>query len=74
MPASLPRIGCARGSQPLKSPITATCGGIRRPDCELRSVAEDMRAELFVQARVRPLAEQVEVVAGQSYWAVKGLA
>jgi hypothetical protein len=49
-------------------------GGIRRPDCELRSVAEDMGTELFVQARVRPLAEQVEVVAGQSYWAVKGLA
>src|SRR6185503_8097470 len=42
---------------------------VRRPDCELRSVAKEVRPELVVKAGMGALPEQVQVVAGQSYWA-----
>src|SRR6185295_8699844 len=44
-------------------------GRVRRPHCELRSVAEEVRPELVIETGMGALPEQVEVVTGQSYWA-----
>lgn len=61
--------GCSRSAsafQPFQSPITDTAR-VGCPHREMRALRLGMKltAQVFVQARVRAFAEQVDVVAGQ---------
>ena len=62
-------IGAAAGSQPLKSPMTATSRalGAQRGELDARHAVAlgEVGAELVVGAVVRPLGQEVEVEVGQ---------
>ena len=66
--------GAGARPQPSKSPITATLSAFGRPDGEARAglsvLRREVRAELLVDAAVRPLGEEVDVdVAEEDDWA-----
>ena len=62
-------MGCFVPFQPLKSPMTLTWLGVRRPDREMdarRAVdLAAVRAELFVGAVQRAFVEEVQIVFGE---------